>query len=986
MADDLRRVLNATTTADPTTRKLGEQTLGQMERKPGFAQLLVQMIEASCAGTTQDDKSMRTLGAIVFKNLVKKAWVQPEDGDGFELNPMDKDAIKGSMVHIMCIAPPEVQRQFSEALAIISRHDFPANWPNLLPELVNSMTITNDYGVITGVLLTANSILKRFRYVFKSDALFTELLYVLGLLSAPLTELFQKTSMALSSGCSPQQLQVMFEALRLMARIFFSLNWQDLPEFFEDNINTWMSEFGKFLAYGGPQPPVPQDENAPGGLERLQAAIVENVNLYASKYDEEFQPFLPLFTSAVWELLVKTGTGPRHDMLATTCIRFLSSIIGKQIHVGLFADQDRLRQVVEHIVVPNMLLRESDEELFEDNPIDYLQRDMEGSDSDTRRRGACDLVRAMCKHHEETATRLCVDFITKMLVQYSSAPATHWRSKDAALQLILALAVKSASAAHGVSETNAYINVMDVYNQHVVPEVADPAINERPIVRADCLKFISTFRNHFTIEQLRQLFPVLIRHLASEHVVVATYAAVVLERILVLKMPTTAGAPKQKPIFRFGKDELVPFLESLFTGLFAVLDNPDIAENEYVMRAIMRALCTAQEKVVVVAQIVLQRQTAYLARVCRNPSNPHFNHFLFESIAVIVGKVCEADTTTIDVFEGSLFPPFQEVLAHDVVEFAPYVFQILAQLLELRPGGFTPAYTQLFPPLLNPTLWERKGNVPALTRLLQAYLHKDANSLVVANHLPGILGVFQKLLSQKATENHAFSLLCSIIGNLQPAQFEQYVKELFNMILLRLQSNKTERYVRHMTHFFSYVVCKHGVGFLVQILESIQPGMLVMILNQVWLPGISGAGTLDHSEEKVFTVGMSKLLCEPPIGASDDTQLWGKILQAIMQMLASEDDKTQDGGIAGLLMNNDMEEEETAFDSVYCKLHYATTGAGKDLVPDVPDHRVFLAQQLSSLFARYPGKYSSPALQQLLPAAHFQLLQQTFHKAGIVLA
>ena len=34
-----------------------------------------------------------------------------------------------------------------------------------------------------------------------------------------------------------------------MTRIFFSLNWQDIPEFFEDNIAIWMTEFMKYLTY-----------------------------------------------------------------------------------------------------------------------------------------------------------------------------------------------------------------------------------------------------------------------------------------------------------------------------------------------------------------------------------------------------------------------------------------------------------------------------------------------------------------------------------------------------------------------------------------------------------------------------------------------------------------------------------------------------------------------------------------------------------------
>ena len=53
-------------------------------------------------------------------------------------------------------------------------------------------------------------------------------------------------------------------------------------------------------------------------------------------------------------------------------------------------------------------------------------------------------------------------------------------------------------------------------------------------------------------------------------------------------------------------------------------------------------------------------------------------------------------------------------------EFHPYVFQIFAQLIELHAANDLPApYMTLFQPLLTPVFWERPGNVPALTRLMQ---------------------------------------------------------------------------------------------------------------------------------------------------------------------------------------------------------------------------------------------------------------------------
>ena len=57
-------------------------------------------------------------------------------------------------------------------------------------------------------------------------------------------------------------------------------------------------------------------------------------------------------------------------------------------------------QVCEHIVIPNIRLRDDMEEMFEMNWVEYVRRDTEGSDNDTRRRAATDLVKALTARFE----------------------------------------------------------------------------------------------------------------------------------------------------------------------------------------------------------------------------------------------------------------------------------------------------------------------------------------------------------------------------------------------------------------------------------------------------------------------------------------------------------------------------------------------------------------------------------------------------------
>lgn len=98
-----------------------------------------------------------------------------------------------------------------------------------------------------------------------------------------------------------------------------------------------------------------------------------------------------------------------------------------------------------------------------------------------------------------------------------------------------------------------------------------------------------------------------------------------------------------------------------------------------------------------------------------------------------------------------------------------YVFQILAQLLESSPAeSISENYKALLGPLLNPPLWESRGNIPACTRLLSAVIPRATTAIIEQNQLEPILGIFQTLLSTKKSNLYAFDILDSIVKSFEP--------------------------------------------------------------------------------------------------------------------------------------------------------------------------------------------------------------------------
>jgi exportin-2 (importin alpha re-exporter) len=118
------------------------------------------------ASSNAADAAVRQAAAVHFKNIVKNGWDENrEDGNnGIVVSPQDRNTIKSHLVELMCTVPHQIQAQISESIALIAAVDYPKNWDDLLPKLVQQFNST-DLNVLNGVLKTANSIFKSFRYV-----------------------------------------------------------------------------------------------------------------------------------------------------------------------------------------------------------------------------------------------------------------------------------------------------------------------------------------------------------------------------------------------------------------------------------------------------------------------------------------------------------------------------------------------------------------------------------------------------------------------------------------------------------------------------------------------------------------------------------------------------------------------------------------------------------------------------------------------------
>lgn len=717
------------------------------------------------------------------------------------------------------------------------------------------------------------------------------------------------------------------------------------------------------------------DEEEAGPLELLKSQICEITAMFAQKYDEDFSEYLPRFVQSTWNLLITTDTKPKHDVLVSNALEFLASVAERPTYKDLFADESTLRSICEKVIVPNMEFRSSDEELFEDNPEEYVRRDLEGSDIGTRRFSACNLVRGLCRFFEGPVTDIFSSYIAAMLQSYGEDPGKNWKMKDTALYLISAIATRSKTTRHGITKTSSLVNVAEIFQTQCLPELEKQDLTTQPVLRADAIRYLTTFRSVLPPDVLVSSLPMLVRHMTSPSLVVHTYAAHCLEKLLILR--TTGVAPATTPSAAVIQPaHLEPHFEALLVNLFGVLKAPGSEQNEYVMKAIMRSMSTMQEKVGLYSETLLRELSSKLALVSQNPSKPHFNHYLFESICCVIRFSCRVNASATESFEAALFPIIESILVRDVSEFLPYVFQLLSLLLELRPVPIPQPYMVIFPLLLSPTLWERSGNIPALVRLLQAFIEKAPSDSTKEDKLAAVLGVFQKLIASKSNDHEGFYLLGTLVEAVDPTILAPQLKSIFLVLFQRLHSSKTTKYVKGLLVFFSLFAGRYGGPNLIEVIDSIQPKLFQMVIERLFLMDVQKVG--GQTERKICAVGITKLLTETPALLSDPyVVLWAPLLQALVSLfeLPEDDSVPEDEHFIDV-------EDTPGYQTAFSQLVFAGTKDRDPFAAAVPNPKKHLALSLHQLSSQHPGRLQG-MIASGLTADAAQFLQQYLQAAGV---
>ncbi|KAG8908300.1 importin-alpha export receptor [Tulasnella sp. 403] len=920
----------------PATRSQAEQTLTNLSTtQPQFLTSLLGLVLES-----SQPLQARQAAAVYFKNAIKRRW-NAEDNEELPIDPAEKTLLRSRLVPAMIsLSSPSdklLRAQVADAVGLVAAVDFPERWPDLLKVA----------SIVTTQPATANTLL---------------------------------------SGSTASNLETVAQAQNLLTSIYLDLTFHDIPPMFEDSVAAFFGAQGpdpddgfflRFLRWdppalkGDPEDPVPTEPM------RIKATILELCEMFTLKYNELLEARVPAFVRAVWELIGASGESVREDVHVAQAIKFLSVTAKTGLYTPLFSEDATLQGLAERIIVPSMPLRglallsmpheqylivlpltEHEIDQFEDDPLEYIRRDLSISTEggSTRRHAASELIRALVSIGlEAKITAIVQGYISLGLQNYAQNPSGNWKSKDTAIFLLTAIASQSFTTQHGVTSTNALVDIIKFFSENVAQDLSADLPSVHPILQVDAIRFLYTFRYQLTKEQLTSVLPLLIRHLASANYVCYTYAAITIERILFMKTGKT-------PTFNF--TDIEPYANNILTALFARMEiggTPEkVAENEYLMKCAMRVIITSKHTLTATYPAILGRLVEILGIISKNPSNPLFNQYTFESLSALLRFVSLADSSSITQFEAALFGPFTIILQQDIDQFIPYVFQILAQMLETHSATLPEPYRALLPLLLTPPVWAQKGNIPALVRLVNAFLLKDVAKMETEGQLKTVIAIVQqRLIPSKLNDQYGFELIQTLVRTIPPSLLSTvYFGAILNALFTRLQTSKTDKFTYSMAHLVFFVICLKGEGlsadFVVSEVEKVQAGIWAQLFKGIILPEVSKTRTRDT---KVIAVGLTRLLTESQyMLAPQAAEMWHNAFQALETLISSPkvvsgdvDDDDPDVALTAI----DYEEQTAGYQAAFSRLA-ASQPAQFDAASYTKDAVAYTKQELQNALGRDP--------------------------------
>ncbi|KAF2076708.1 hypothetical protein CYY_001965 [Polysphondylium violaceum] len=416
-------------TLDPNdqVRTLAESQLTELKKIPGYAKTLVQILASN-----EIELPIRQAGAIFLKNMVFKSWKFAEKDQ--EMNQQDKEFVRENAMELLVHSHQLIQNQIERIIEIIAHDEFPATWTTLLPKAVEYLGNSNSKVIIAG-LTSLQLAVKKYQYIMDKDR--RKPLYAI---TEQIFPLLLQCIQALGNIQTPESAMMQ----KKIVKIYLYTTKFEMPEYIvrPDVINAWLSQFVRII-----QREITPEENVMDEadfrrnhwwlLKKTTARVLNSLLRKAGKVrssDPETtlalnKIFMPTYSTEIMKIFFDI-LSTRHQKYQFFYERYLQQLIEyftNSINYGVtFAFMKPIaNKFFQEIIFPIVCFTEKDQELWEDDPNEYLRSQFDTGLKDfTSARLECvnftiDLVGKRGRENLDNVMAFCIS----LLMKYNNAPA-----------------------------------------------------------------------------------------------------------------------------------------------------------------------------------------------------------------------------------------------------------------------------------------------------------------------------------------------------------------------------------------------------------------------------------------------------------------------------------------------------------------------------------------------------------------------------------
>ncbi|KAJ1877100.1 Nonsense-mediated mRNA decay protein 5, partial [Kickxella alabastrina] len=323
--------------------------------------------------------------SIYFKNRVRRSWSTGQRAT--EQHPPignnDRSVTRDNILGAIYAAPQAIKLQLTECLGVILKYDFPEKWPQFIVHIKELLHAQDAQKVYTG-LMALLEVIKVYRFSTTKREIVDEIA----------KELFpQVQKIADDTVNSDDELAMRMAWVSFKA--YYNSIQSGLPLAFQEpaNLVAWGTSFIKMI-----EKPVSFDkdtvdeENAKEPVYKAKKWAIRSVNRLYGRYGnsallpssstKQFGAFAKLFTvnflPQILQVYLKqiegytTGRVWMSLRVRSLVAQLLSDCVKEKSAWKLL--KPHVEGIVSHFIFPQLCFSESDQELWEDNPVEYVQK------------------------------------------------------------------------------------------------------------------------------------------------------------------------------------------------------------------------------------------------------------------------------------------------------------------------------------------------------------------------------------------------------------------------------------------------------------------------------------------------------------------------------------------------------------------------------------------------------------------------------------